>query len=393
MCRFDQPGNPLDHHPDLEKHALPRPAGSPQQRETDTFDTFMESSWYFARYCSPRAAQPVEAMDAAYWLPVDQYIGGVEHAVMHLLYARFFSRAMQRVGLATGDEPFAGLFTQGMICHETYQDENGKWLSPDAVEKHTDGKFYDHEGAEVTVGPSIKMSKSKKNTVDPADILDNYGADAARFFILSDSPPERDLEWTDAGIEGAWRFLQRLWTLVQTADLPAPDAGKPVDVSPQATALRQKAHRTLVGLTESLDSFRFNGAVARIYELTNSISRFTPDTASDRWALRESLEILILLCGPMTPHIAAELWETLGHDDLLVNHPWPTPDPALLVDETKTIPVQVNGKHRANITVSGDWDTEQVKVLAQTAAARAIAGHEIRKFIVVKDRIVNIVVG
>ncbi len=389
---FDQPGNPLDHHPAWKKTTCPA-CGQAAERETDTFDTFMESSWYFARYCSPCASQPVEAADAAYWLPVDQYIGGVEHAVMHLLYARFFSRAMQRVGLATWDEPFAGLFTQGMICHETYQDEKGKWLSPDAVEKHADGKFYDHDGSAVTVGPSIKMSKSKKNTVDPADILDNYGADAARFFILSDSPPERDLEWTDAGIEGAWRFLQRLWTLVKTADLPVPNVEKPADFSPKATALRQKAHRTLAGLTESLDSFRFNGAVARIYELTNSISRFTPDTAPDRWALRESLEILILLCGPMIPHIAAELWEKLDHDDLLVNHPWPTPDPALLVDETKTIPVQVNGKHRANITVCGDWDTEKVKVLAQTAAARAIAGKEIRKFIVVRDRIVNIVVG
>ena len=394
---FDKPGNPLDHHPTWKNVECPS-CGKPARRETDTFDTFMESSWYFARYCSPRSDQPFEREDVDYWLPVDQYIGGIEHAVLHLLYARFYTRAMKKIGLLSVDEPFRGLFTQGMICHETYQDSQGKWLSPDQIEKvdGQDGYITVDGGSPVTVGPSIKMSKSKKNTIDPADILQAYGSDTARFFMLSDSPPDRDLEWTESGIEGAWRFTQRLWRLVQTSleALPAKEASAPAEFSEAATALRRTLHKSIAGMTENVESFRFNAAVAKIYELTNSVSQFKPQSDADQWALRESLEILVRLCGPMMPHITEELWQQLGNTTLLVDTSWPEADEALLIEDSLTLPVQVNGKLRANITVpaGADEDTIKTAALAEPNVQRAMDGKDIRKFILVKNRIVNIVV-
>ncbi|WP_343561272.1 leucine--tRNA ligase [Kiloniella sp. b19] len=394
---FDKPGNPLDHHPTWKNVECPS-CGKPARRETDTFDTFMESSWYFARYCSPRSDQPFEREDVDYWLPVDQYIGGIEHAVLHLLYARFYTRAMKKIGLLSVDEPFRGLFTQGMICHETYQDSQGKWLSPDQIEKidGQDGYITIDGGSPVKVGPSIKMSKSKKNTIDPADILQAYGSDTARFFMLSDSPPDRDLEWTESGIEGAWRFTQRLWRLVQTSleALPAKEASAPAEFSEAATALRRTLHKSIAGMTENVESFRFNAAVAKIYELTNSVSQFKPQSDADQWALRESLEILVRLCGPMMPHITEELWQQLGNTTLLVDTSWPEADESLLVDDSLTLPVQVNGKLRANITVAANADENAIKTaaLAEPNVQRAMDGKDIRKFILVKNRIVNIVV-
>lgn len=401
---FDKPGNPLDHHPTW-KHVLCPSCGKAAQRETDTFDTFMESSWYFARYCSAQSDQPFERDDVDYWLPVDQYIGGIEHSVLHLLYARFYTRAMKKIGLLTLKEPFEGLFTQGMVCHETYQDPDGKWLSPDEIRivenpGNAPGnapEYVTARGKPVTVGPSIKMSKSKKNTIDPADILQAYGADTARFFMLSDSPPERDLEWTEAGIEGAWRFTQRLWRLVTDSVEALPDIQRPIPkaLSARATALRKTLHKAIVDVTRNIESLHFNVAVAKIYELTNKVTQFRPETDGDYGVLREALEVLVRLIGPMMPHITEELWQRLGHQKLLVETAWPTADERLLVEEETTLPIQVNGKLRGKVTLSKAADDESIKAaaLAQATVQKAIEGKEIRKFIIVKNRILNIVVS
>src|SRR5262249_9281692 len=309
---FDRPGNPLDHHSSWKHVPCPR-CGGPAQRETDTFDTFVESSWYFARYCSPRAPRAFERDAVDRWLPVDQYIGGVEHAVLHLLYSRFFMRALTRCSYLQLSEPFTGLFTQGMVCHETYRDAEGQWLAPDEVRKDASGRMVDAPGRPVVVGRSEKMSKSRENGVDPANIIDAYGADTARWFMLSDSPPERDLEWTEAGIEGAHRFVQRLWRQVtdSLAALPPPGAPMP-RVKAAATLLRRRTHKTIAAFTEDLERFRFNRAVARIYELSNAVGDFVPQSPGDFWTLREALETMVRLIEPMMPHLAEELWTQLA---------------------------------------------------------------------------------
>ncbi|OUS14888.1 leucine--tRNA ligase, partial [Rhodospirillales bacterium 47_12_T64] len=352
---FEKPGNPIAHHPTWKHTACPS-CGKAAQRETDTFDTFMESSWYFARFCSPRAEGAFERDDVDYWLPVDQYIGGIEHAVLHLLYSRFFTRALKKCGYVGMEEPFKGLFTQGMICHETYQDAEGGWLSPEEIEKNDDGSFTTLKGDNVTVGPSIKMSKSKKNTIDPADIIGSYGSDTARFFMLSDSPPDRDMEWTESGIDGSWRFTQRLWRLIDTQldQLPAANSAKPAALSDEAVELRRTVHKAIASISENIESFRFNAAVAKIYELTNGILQFKAKSNDDSWALRESFEILVRIISPMMPHIAEELWSRLGHSEMIVNVAWPVADDSLTIDKTVTLPVQVNGKLRANITIAID---------------------------------------
>ena len=395
-----KPGNPLDHHPTW-KHVDCPTCGAAAQRETDTLDTFIDSSWYFARFCSPRAEQPVERGAADYWLPVDQYIGGIEHAVLHLLYSRFFVRGMSACGHLDVDEPFAGLFTQGMIGHETYQAPDGSWLSPAEVTRVGDGRYETLDGQPVTLGRVEKMSKSKKNTIDPTEIIESYGADTARWFMLSDSPPDRDMEWTDAGVEGAFRFVNRLWRLIGGAlnDLPPPESPRP-DSTPgeAAVALRRSVHKTVDAFTTDLEQFHFNRAVARIYELTNGVTAFVgrPDlpTDDDRWALREALEILVRLMGPMMPHLGEELWQQLGHNSLLADQTWPEADPALTEEDSVTIAVQVRGKLRSTVSLPRDCDEETVKqtALAEPRVQRAIGDSQIRKVIVVPNRIVNVVV-
>ena len=391
---FDKPGNPLDHHPTW-KHVDCPSCGKAAIRETDTFDTFMDSSWYFARFCGLNPDAPLNADAVNRWMPVDQYIGGVEHAILHLLYSRFFTRALERCGLVGMKEPFEGLFTQGMVNHETYQSQDGAWLAPEDIVRNGEAATA-KDGATVTVGRSVKMSKSKKNTVDPTDIIDTYGADTARWYMLSDSPPERDLDWSESGIEGAWRHTQRVWRLVQEAmdDMPAAGSPPPEDMGDGATALRRATHKAVKGVTEGIEQFRFNTAVAQIYELTNAISAAKGAGADMGWARREALEMLVQLLAPMTPHLAEEAWAALGHKTTLVKTPWPEADTALVVEDTITIAVQVNGKLRSTIDMARGAAKEDVEdaALEDAKIKQAVEGKEIRKVIVVPDRIVNIVV-
>jgi leucyl-tRNA synthetase len=384
---FDQPGNPLDRHPTW-KHVNCPSCGGQARRETDTFDTFFESSWYFARFCSPRADTAFERRDVDYWLPVDQYIGGIEHAILHLLYSRFFVRALKRCGYLDLDEPFAGLFTQGMVCHQTYQDDAGRWLYPEEVLTDEAGKPVDGAGHPVTVGRLEKMSKSRKNVVGLETIVESYGADTARLFLLSDSPPERDLEWTASGIEGTWRYVNRLHRLiVEHRDQLAPAGTTPSG----ADTTRRLVHKTIAALTEDLEQFRFNRAVARLRELSNHLE----DSAAkaDPAVLREALESFIVLIGPMMPHLAEELWHALGHDTLLVDQPWPAADPALTRDDTVTVAVQVNGKLRATLDLpqNAPEDVARTAALALPAVEKALEGRAVRKVVVVPNRIVNVV--
>jgi leucyl-tRNA synthetase len=382
---FDTPGNPLDHHPTWKHVDCPR-CGRKARRDTDTLDTFVDSSWYFARYCSPRADEPVERRAADYWLPVDQYIGGVEHAILHLLYSRFFTRAMRKTGHANLDEPFAGLFTQGMVCHESYRAGDGRWLYPEEVERRADGSVVETAtGKPVTVGRREVMSKSKKNVVAPAAIIDTYGADTARWFMLSDSPPERDLEWSAAGVEGAWRFINRVWRLVEecTSRKGAGDG----------TALRRATHGAINDVTQLLDRFKFNSAVARIRELANAIEDEAGKGGADAAALAEAVEALVKLLGPMMPHLGEELWRKIGGKGLLCEQPWPAADPRYLVADTIEIAVQVNGKLRATVTLGRDApQTEAEKIaLAQPAVQRAIDGKGVRKVIYRPNQVINVV--
>ena len=393
---FDKPGNPLSHHPTWKNVPCPT-CNKDACRETDTFDTFFESSWYQFRYCDSKNTElPTDKDKAAYWLPkdggVDQYIGGVEHAVLHLLYARFFTKAMRDCGFVVSDEPFDGLFTQGMVTHETYQDENGKWILPtDAIEK--DGNWVHVEtGKPVTIGATIKMSKSKKNVIDPEEILETYGADAARLFILSDSPPERDLEWTESGIEGAWRFVNRAYGAITAMDLQAGDESVASD---KAKDLRRLTHQTIKGVGEAIEAFAMNKAVALLREFYNGFTSFKPANAGDHFALNEAVETFIVMINPIMPHLAEELWSLAGHENMLVDQAWPSYDKALMVSDTVTIGVQVNGKVRATITLPANADQKQAEeiALAEESVQRAMDGKTLRKFIFVPGRIVNVVVG
>ena len=390
-----QAGNPLANHPTWKHVDCPK-CGAAAERDSDTMDTFVDSSWYFARFCSPRAETAMERAAVDYWLPVDQYIGGVEHAVLHLLYSRFFTRALKLCGYLGLEEPFAGLFTQGMVGHETYKGPDGGWLSPEEVRHAEGGGFETLDGAAVAVGRSEKMSKSKKNTVDPARIIATYGADTARWFMLSDSPPDRDMEWTDAGVEGAFRFVQRLWRLVGDglAALPAAGTAAPERFDHGAAELRKTSHKTIEAFTGDLERFHFNGAVARLYQMSNALGGFAAKNDGDHWARREAFETLVRLAGPMMPHLAEELWQRLGHDSLLVDQPWPSADPTLTRDDVLTIALQVNGKLRATIALPRDAEDHMARqaALAAPAVQRAMDGKTPRKVIVVKNRIVNVVV-
>ncbi|MCA0431940.1 MAG: leucine--tRNA ligase [Proteobacteria bacterium] len=389
-AKFDKPGNPLVHHPTWKHVHCPK-CNAAAERETDTFDTFIDSSWYYARFASPHAGEPVDAKAGRYWLPVDQYIGGIEHAILHLLYSRFYARAMERTGHFNVSEPFASLFTQGMVIHETFRTHGGDWVLPsDAIEK--DGAWvHAQSGETLTVGGVEKMSKSKKNVVDPDTIIESFGADTARWFMLSDTPPERDIEWTENGARGAWRQSQRFWRLVNEAAGHAPGAH-----GPKGLPLRRATHRTIAAITDDLSSLRFNRAIARIYELATALEEALPQAAADQSvaaAVRESADAFTLLFAPMMPHLAEECWAVLGHTTPVVATAWPVADPELTRVDEVTIAVQVNGKRRDEIRVAKGATREQLEpiVLNLDAVKRALDGKPVSKFIVVPDRIVNLV--
>ena len=401
---FDQPGNPLDRHPTWKHVRCPK-CSLPAVRETDTMDTFVDSSWYFVRFTAPDAKTPTDAAAANYWLPVDQYIGGIEHAILHLLYSRFFARAMAATGHLQKNiaEPFEALFTQGMVVHETYcrgGSEPPQWLLP--TEVRIDGEGETRKATEIATGkPAVigsieKMSKSKKNLVDPDDIISHYGADCARWFVLSDSPPERDVIWTEDGVKGAGRLIQRIWRVVEeVAERKRPEGDKmPAKLSAGALDLRKIAHKTLSAVGNNIEHLRFNVAVAQLYELTNALAAALPKAGDDMaWSIQEASTILVQLLAPMTPHLAEQCWERLGNHTLVADAPWPLAEQALLIDDTVTIAVQVNGKRRDELVVPRDASKDELesKALQLDSVVKALEGKPVKKVIVVPQRIVNVV--
>ncbi|MBF9048575.1 leucine--tRNA ligase [Roseobacter sp. HKCCD9010] len=384
------PGNPLDRHPTWRDVPCPS-CGAPAKRETDTMDTFVDSSWYFARFTAPHAATPTSAEDAAYWMNVDQYIGGIEHAILHLLYSRFFARAMQITGHLPGSaiEPFDALFTQGMVTHAIYvtRDEKDRpvYHFPEDVEITESGAKLGATGETVEVIPSAKMSKSKKNVVDPVAIIDQYGADTARWFVLSDSPPERDVEWTAAGAEAAFKHLNRVWMLCDRIGAMEPGAAGEGDED-----LIRAMHRTIHDVTMGVESFGFNAAIAKLYAFTNTLTKSKASHA----AQRKAIMVLAQLMSPMTPHLAEDIWSHQGGEGLIANAPWPQADDAMLVDDTVTLPIQINGKRRSEIIVAKDLPKEEVEklALADDAVIKALNGGAPKKLIVVPGRIINVVI-
>ncbi len=392
---FDKPGNPLNHHPTWRYVDCPV-CKKPAFRETDTFDTFFESSWYFARFCSPHSSAGLEKGAVDYWLPVDQYIGGIEHAVLHLLYSRFFSRALQSCGYLNVKEPFAKLMTQGMICHETYQNADGVWLLPDEVKKTKAGGFIDtRDGRAVKKGRSEKMSKSKKNVVDPEVIIAEYGADTARLFMLSDSPPDRDLDWTEAGIEGAWRFINRLWRMVSEPTINIGNSSKtvPKNLTGGLQSIQRLIHQTIFSVSDDLDKFHFNKAIARIRELSNKLDDMSGKDNETAFVYREGIKTVIQLIAPIIPHIAEEMWQALGHKTLVTDAAWPEYDGTLLIESMVTVGVQVNGKMRGTINLPMDCDqaTAEDIGLKLDPVINAIGNKNVRKIIFVPNRILNVV--
>ena len=403
---FDRPGNPLDRHATWKHIACPK-CGGKATRETDTMDTFVDSSWYFARFTDPWTDQPTDPKAANHWMPVDQYIGGIEHAILHLLYSRFFTRAMKKTGHIGLDEPFAGLFTQGMVVHETYKTRDGAWAAP--AEIRIEGIDDDRKayllttGEEVTIGGIEKMSKSKRNTVDPDDIMETYGADTARWFMLSDSPPERDVNWTEDRVQGAGRFVRRVWRFAcEVNELLAQAQSPPATRSDKATGIRKIAHKALAAYSDNVEALRFNVCVAQVYDMMNQLEAELKDATQDgkakpdadiSSALVEAANILIALIAPMMPHLAEECWVALGNTGLASQAAWPQVEAALLVENTITLPVQVNGKKRADVTVARDASTGDIEaaVLAIEAVQKALEGKKPKKVIVVPQRIVNVV--
>jgi len=393
---FGEPGNALARHPTWKHTTCPK-CGGPATREVDTLDTFVDSSWYFARFADAQAPEPIDKAAADYWLPVDQYIGGIEHAVLHLLYARFMTKALADDGQLSVREPFAGLFTQGMVTHETYRRQDGEWLEPKDVEVIVEGKSRRarllENGAEVVIGDVEKMSKSKRNTVAPEEIFETYGVDAARLFVLSDSPPDRDAMWSNAGVQGAWRFVNRVWDEFDSQPEGAAGAGDGDDAA--ATAVRRATHKLTKQVTEAIDGFRFNSGIARLYEFLNLLKAHPAAGATPAMlaARREALSAFARLIAPFTPHLAEECWARLGAEGMAAAAPWPAFDPALTQDAVRVLPVQVNGKRRGEISAPAGASAADVEkiVLDDPEIARRLEGLSIRKVIVVPDRIVNIV--
>jgi leucyl-tRNA synthetase len=403
---FDKPGNPLDHHPTWKNIACPQ-CGGKGRRETDTMDTFVDSSWYFERFTDPWIkTAPTERPIVDAWMPVDQYIGGIEHAILHLLYSRFYTRAMKATGHVGLDEPFAGLFTQGMVVHETFRTKNGEWAAPAEVQIEANGDARRATliatGEEIEIGPIEKMSKSKRNTVDPDDIIETYGADVARWFMLSDSPPERDVEWTERGVQGAARFVQRLWRIVgEGAEIArAAPAERPAEFSPAALALRKASHKALANVGDAVEKLHFNVCVAYIYEFANILGAAIGDIESAAiapdfaWAMREAVNVLVQLFNPMMPHLAEECWAALGHETLVAQATWPAVERELLIEDAMTLPVQINGKKRAEVTVPLNASNTEIEatVVALDAVKKALDGKPPKRVIVVPQRIVNVVV-
>jgi len=386
---FDTPGNPLDRHPTWKHVRCPSCDGE-AVRETDTLDTFVDSSWYFARFADPTAVEPISKAAADRWLPVDQYIGGVEHAVLHLLYARFVSRALSDAGLMNVREPFAGLFTQGMVVHETYRRADGAWVEPTDVELLNEGGARSARqfstGDTLVIGDIEKMSKSKKNVVAPQEIVDTHGVDAGRLFVLSDSPPERDVQWTPGGVEGASRFVQRVW-----AEVEGFDPSVPGDEKANASLIRE-THKAIKAVSEGIDGFRFNSAIAKLYAFVATIR---DHQAAGGEAKREALSALLRLVAPFTPHLAEEGWTRLGEAGMILDASWPVFDPTLAADDEVVLPIQVNGKRRGEIRVARGLEPAEVEaiVMADADVQARLEGQTVRKIVVVKDRIVNLVVG
>ncbi|QFT48291.1 Leucine--tRNA ligase [Roseivivax sp. THAF40] len=385
---FNVPGNPLDRHPSWRDCACPS-CGAPAQRETDTMDTFVDSSWYFARFTAPRAETPTDMTEASYWMNVDQYIGGIEHAILHLLYSRFFARAMNLTGHLpdTAKEPFDALFTQGMVTHAIYRTKNAEgrpvYHYPEDVTLRDGGAFL-ADGTEAEIIPSAKMSKSKNNVVDPVAIIEQYGADTARWFVLSDSPPERDVEWTASGAEAANKHLARVFRIATdaaTSEEPAQEGDE---------GLLREMHKTIDEVTKGVESFGFNAAIARLYAFTNTLNKAKAGAA----AKREAAKTLAQLMSPMTPHLSEEIWQILGGEGLIANAPWPVADETMMVEDTVTLPIQINGKRKAEIAVPKDMDKAEVEktALAHHAVVKALEGAAPKKVIVVPGRIVNVVI-
>jgi leucyl-tRNA synthetase len=399
---FDKPGNPLDHHPTWKHVTCPK-CGKPAVRETDTMDTFVDSSWYQFRFTAPKAKTPTDKKALKHWAPVDQYIGGKEHAVLHLLYARFFTRAMQATKHVQIEEPFASVFTQGIVVHETYRSHNGgEWLMPSEVRIEGEGAarkaFHATTGVPAEIGPIEKMSKSRKNVVDPDDIIAHYGADTARLFIVSDSPPDRDIIWTDAGVAGAGRQIQRISRLidqvVEKCGGTKPNGTPPASLGPEAQELRKAAHKALNAVSQTIEGLRYNVGVAQLYELTHALTAALDKSGEGLdWAIREAAELLAQMIGPFTPHLAEDCWARLGYNTLVADQPWPEADPALLVDDRITIAVQVNGKRRDELTVARTATKAEIEAAALRleSVARALEGRAVTRVIVVPQRIVNVV--
>ena len=398
---FDQPGNPLNRHSEWLSVSCPS-CGTKAKRETDTMDTFVDSSWYFARFTSPNAKTPTEDSSIDYWMNVDQYIGGVEHAILHLLYSRFFARAMHETNHMPlkAIEPFNALFTQGMVCHETYRDQEGRWLPPNEVKEEEKSKTKKQfvslkTGQPIKVGPSIKMSKSKKNVVDPTDIIEQFGADTARWFMMSDSPPERDVEWTTSGVEGAWRHLQKVWRLSFKIYSEAKIENNTKEYEPTLNGdshhdkLLQDTHKSIENVTKCLETFAFNKAVAHLYELTNSIANSKASLLAKKYSIR----ILAQLMQPITPHLSQEIWSFYGSTSFVSCEPWPKPISELIKSEDLIYPIQVNGKRRTEIVVPKDLDPKEIeiRILSLPQIENILKGSKPKKIIVVPGRIVNVV--
>ena len=382
---FDKPGNPLDRHEEWRNCKCPS-CGSDALRETDTMDTFVDSSWYYARFTAPDSMTPTSEKEANYWMNVDQYIGGVEHAILHLLYSRFFARAMNATGHLPKKaiEPFNALFTQGMVCHATYQDPDGKWLNPDDIKQSESGEYITLDGQKVTVGQSIKMSKSKKNVVDPDDIIDQYGADTARWFVMSDSPPERDVEWTASGAEAAWKHLQRVWRLtVEITEDNSSDASKDIE-------LEKAKNIAIDAVTKGVEGFAFNKSIAALYQFTNILAK----SPASKNAKIDAMLTMAQLMQPMTPHLAEEIWSSLGGDGLVTEAKWPILDASMLINDMIVLPIQVNGKRRDEIQVNLDLSKDEIEkiVLERQSVLRILDGNAPKKIIVVPGKIVNVVI-